>query len=202
MASNMKNNCLTGRISFKYSKLQSTLKSSAALVSDHLISRREVKFMQKNYSNPFDAMIFSGKSRPVLPPIINKHRKSPSIQTIRSKDCSLQDKPPSRSLNPSRSEFLMPKIFKEPLCNKLRTRLNIPQYHDNCLKEIKDITTPSFSNTLIVTEKSRIVVNEKRINAKSNIISDANLYKTSEANEISFGVSSELESISIFIKRK
>lgn len=147
-------------------------------------------------------MIFSGKSRPVLPPILNKHRKSPSIQTIRSKDCSLQDKPPSRSLNPSKSEFLMPKIFKEPLCNKIRARLNIPQYHDNSLKDNQDLTTPTFTNTLVVNEKSRIKVNEKRINAKSNVISNANLYKSSETNEISFGVSSELESISIFIKRK
>ena len=204
----MKNNCLTDRISIKNIPVYGHVKSNSTLLSGTLFSNRDVSVIQRNYSNPFDSMIFNGKAKPLLPPIINKHRKSPSISAIKKLNCITNDRPSSRSINPSKSEFMLPKITRGFVCNNMKSKLNIPDSFNNLLAMLtmKNIATPSFN--AVLAEDETVESNPKvkfkkikRVNAGNNDISNAKIHKKQCLNELSFGDIYESENSSTFIKQ-
>ena len=204
----MKNNCLTNRNCIKNTPEHGHVKSNSTLLSGALLSNRDVISIQRNYSNPFDSMIFSGKATPLLPPIINKHRKTPSIPAMKKLNCISNDRPSSRSLNPCKSDFMLPKITRRFVCNSIKSKINIPDTFNNLLTAhtMKNIATPSFNAVIpedkTVEPKLKVTCKTiKRVNAGYNDISNAKLHNNQCLNEISFGDICPGENSSTFIKQ-
>lgn len=99
-------------------------------------------------------MKFTGRSNPSLRPILNKHRKSPSLTNILAKEPQILDKPYSKSLNSSQSDYFLPKIFQGPLVKKKNTsKVNLPPLLslENTHTGARNVTTPFFKPQIIIT---------------------------------------------------
>ncbi|OMJ67674.1 hypothetical protein SteCoe_35091 [Stentor coeruleus] len=95
-------------------------------------------------------MIFKGKAHPLLPPVINKHRKSPSIPVMRSKELGFSDRPEIRSLRPVKSDFALPKIYKPSAIPDTQNGDFIKQepLFSSTLLTLKNLKTPNFNGSL------------------------------------------------------
>ncbi|OMJ74949.1 hypothetical protein SteCoe_26010 [Stentor coeruleus] len=142
----MKNNCFTGRVSLKTRFHQDPTNPSENPMPQKNKNNKPPNYRRKNYSNPFDFMIFKGKANPQLPPVINKHKKTISTSVFQSKDISISDKPATRSLKPVKSEFALPKIFRSQIIPnpiiKNENTLNLTS------QALKNIATPCFNGSL------------------------------------------------------
>ncbi|OMJ70201.1 hypothetical protein SteCoe_31883 [Stentor coeruleus] len=95
-------------------------------------------------------MIFKGKAHPLLPPVINKHRKSPSIPVMRFKENGFSDRPGTRSLMPVKSDFTLPKISRPSVIKDTQVDNFLtqePSLNSNLLT-LKNLKTPNFNGPL------------------------------------------------------
>lgn len=82
-------------------------------------ARTIVRNIQIKSADPFENLKKTGKSNPTLRPILNKHRKVPSlVMPIHTESNISVDQPCSKSLNLTKSENSLPKIFKVQMQNK------------------------------------------------------------------------------------
>ncbi|OMJ93994.1 hypothetical protein SteCoe_2908 [Stentor coeruleus] len=110
-------------------------------------ARKIVNNIQINTPDPFDNMKCTGKNNPTLRPILNKHRKSPSLSNLLTKDNCTFDKPCSKSLNASKSHNFLPKIFQAPLPNKkciIKPSLPPILYSERVNTGSRNVSTPFF----------------------------------------------------------
>lgn len=101
-------------------------------------------------------MISNGNSNPILPAVLNKHRKYPSISSFSNKENLVSRRPYSRSLNPVRSEFALPNIFKSHLIDTILSR-PLQQSNQNIIMcgNSKGFATPCFSNSKLYIGEER-----------------------------------------------
>lgn len=114
----------------------------------------------------------TGRNNPKLRPILNKHRKSPSLTNLLAKDTLIIDKPCSKSLNSSKSENFLPKIFQVPLTSKkCITKASLPPVmkSERSLAGTRNISTPFFKpHTLEAQEKDNMSGFEWKIRIKND----------------------------------
>lgn len=193
----MKNNCLTGRVSLKTRFHQEPVNPSGIPIPLKSLNKKATNYSRKNYSNPFDCMIFNGKANPQLPPVINRHKKTTSNSVFRSKEHSISDRPGSRTLKQVKSEFTLPKIFRSPIIPNPTSHIIKPENPLNLTSKIlKNITTPCFNGPLQPSEGKKKytsvleaqLCSELKIPMHKHIIS-----QNINLSEISFGDAFEEE---------
>lgn len=146
----MKNNCLTGKVSLKPRNQLNEYLETEENVFGKSLDKRSIEGRRRNYSNPFDCMIFKGKAYPLLPPVINKHRKNPSIPVMRYKEIGFSDRPGTRSLRPVKSDFALPKICRPSVLPDTQAddfSKQEPSLNSNLLA-LKNLKTPNFNGSL------------------------------------------------------
>ncbi|OMJ70529.1 hypothetical protein SteCoe_31484 [Stentor coeruleus] len=156
--------------------------------------------------DPFDNMKFTGKSNPSLRPIINKHRKTPSLTNFLEKEPQFPSKPYSKSLNSSQSDYFLPKIFQCPLVkNKNTNKVTLPPLlsSENTFSKARNVATPFFKPQLIIAienHKEPAKINNNFSKRKVNRSRFFEHIKRKSLADISFGDSTE-PAISIFSKK-
>ncbi|OMJ81784.1 hypothetical protein SteCoe_17667 [Stentor coeruleus] len=114
----------------------------------------------------------TGRNNPKLRPILNKHRKSPSLSNLLAKDTLIIDKPCSKSLNSSKSENFLPKIFQVPLnSKKCITKTSLPPFikSERAFVGTRNVSTPFFKpQSLDTQEKANIPGSEWKIRIKND----------------------------------
>lgn len=99
----------------------------------------------------------SGKTNPSLRPIINKHRKTPSLTSILVDEVKANEKSCSKSMNVSKTESVLPKIFQVPLNNKkCITKANLPPIPAFDLGFVsRNVSTPFFNTSRLVNAQGK-----------------------------------------------
>ena len=105
---------------------------------------RSSKSFKRSNADPFKNLKYSSKKTPSLRPILNRHRKSPSCESLESQD-KKTERPSSNSVSHSKCEHSLPSIFTRPkpfkksnLINLQLARQKIPQNAN------REISTPYF----------------------------------------------------------
>ena len=160
-----KNTYLASRITIK-SKPPKSLPKLSPVCNDPILRHKLTH--RTNFINPFDSMIDNGKFNPILPPVLNKHRKTPSIPTSRSTNSLASDRIISNSLNIQRSEASLPKIFKQSMTKIFKSKGAIYRYLTvgEITKE-QNMGTPCFSNEK--SERSSVKLAENQAVTKEKI---------------------------------
>lgn len=185
-----KSTYLTSRITLKF-KPPKTLPKISPTYDDPL---KRYKIIRKNnFINPFDSMIDNGKSNPILPPVLNKHRKNPSFPTTRSTDSLLSDRTISNSLKVQKSEVSLPNIFKQNLAKKFKLKGAIYRYLTvNDIPTGQNNGTPCFSNEKSDGNSVEVAGNYGLGKGKFEEIGKFPVKCIERFNEISFGDESGL----------
>lgn len=141
-------------------------------------------------------MIFNGKSNPLLPPVINKHKKNPSMAAVHFKESTITERPYSRSMNPAKSELALPKIFRANLLEKVRSRIEEEKHKSPDFNQTNKImVTPCFNNTRKYSKDERN--NFMRYNGSISDRDPSHKYfmdtYITNLSEVSFGESSQME---------
>jgi hypothetical protein len=132
---------------------------------------------RKPSEDPFESMVRNSKSHQVLLPVLNKHRKYPSIPSFRSKDLPMTDRNMQNSLNLKNSEVSLPKIQNTNYLIQMKPKLKLIPFLNP--EKNQEITTPSFANQPFQEfDSSAHKKSKKKLEA-------ARSYKN--FNEISFG---------------
>lgn len=171
--------CLSTRTSLN-SKLSKPFRRYISLNNDEIT--KSYHKPKKLSEDPFDSMVMNGKSHPVLLPVLNKHRKNPSIPTFRSKDLPLTERSTQKSMSTNKSEFLLPKILNPNYLIHMKPKVNISSYMIlEKTKEPEDLDTPCFSGDK--DSKAEAPRVSKKVIKKNN----QGLKICKNFNEISFG---------------
>ncbi|OMJ75403.1 hypothetical protein SteCoe_25442 [Stentor coeruleus] len=160
-----------------------------------------------NTPDPFDNMKCTGKNNPTLRPILNKHRKSPSLSNLLTKENPTFDKPCSKSLNTSKSYNFIPKIFQAPLSNKkCITKSSLPPilYSERANTGSRNVSTPFFKpQTLMAVDYQKEDNKQDRAfrKRKTKRSKFFDHIKQKNLSEISFGDSTDVMN-SVFSRTK
>lgn len=173
---------LANRLSLKFKPPKGLPKISPVYI-DPL---RRSQFTERvNLVNPFDSLIDNRKSNPTLPPVLNKHRKQPSVPAIRT---LLTDRTSSDSLKVQRSEISLPKIFKQKIVKIQKPKGCLFRYL-TVTENAKDLDnlTPSFSYEKSKGCSERRTFNQELYNEKIEVCGNLAEKSTEDLVEISFG---------------
>ncbi|OMJ68636.1 hypothetical protein SteCoe_33847 [Stentor coeruleus] len=147
-------------------------------------------------ADPFDNMKYTGRSNPSLRPILNKHRKTPSLTNLLAKEPQILCKPCSKSLNSSQSDYFLPKIFQGPLVKKKNTnKVNLPSLLTlENTHGARNVTTPFFKPQIIITvenHKEENKVNKIFCKRKTKKNQFFDHFRHKSLADVSFGDSTE-----------
>ena len=165
-------------------------------ISKFTDARNDVIDIQVKTADPFENLQISGRKHPSLRPILNKHRKTPSLACVVHTDSNVsEEKPCSKSMKYNKSEITLPKIFKVPLLNKnCITREKIRAVHtERGVVEKRNIATPFFRPGVSENEKQDegkrdINLLRKKKNTRVRFFDHI---KKKDTAEVSFGDTSE-----------
>lgn len=177
-----KSTYLANRITLKF-KPPKSLPKISPIYKDPLTESQLTE--RKNLINPFDSLIDNRKSNPALLPVLNRHRKQPSLPVIKT---LMTDRTSSDSLKVLRSEISLPKIFKQELVKVNRPKGALFRYLTIIDKpKDQDIVTPSFSYEKKKGYTERRTCNQELSMEKSEILGNLAEKSTEDLVDISFG---------------
>lgn len=133
-------------------------------------------------ADPFKNLKYSSKKTPSLRPILNRHRKNPSCESLRSLDQKI-NKPSSKSLNQSKCEHILPSIFRKPKPLKKNNLFNLQL----AVQKIPQNTNREISTPYFMPHPSESLIKLKpQVNHKSRArFFDHNRHKVQP--DVSFG---------------